>query len=54
MDENTVRTLLHAIASTPEPQARIDVGRARRRGLRRLWIRRAVAPALAMVAVRGS
>jgi hypothetical protein len=51
MDENTVRTLLRAIADTPEPSPAVDLDRARRRGLRRLWIRRCAAPALAMVAV---
>jgi len=51
MDENTVRTLLRAIADTPEPPPAVDLDRARRRGLRKLWIRRCVAPALAVVAV---
>jgi hypothetical protein len=51
MDENSVRTLLRAIADTPEPAPAIDLDRARRRGLRKLWIRRFTAPALAMVAV---
>jgi hypothetical protein len=51
MDENTVRTLLRAIADTPEPAPAVDLDRARRRGLRKLWIRRCAAPALAMVAV---
>jgi hypothetical protein len=51
MDENTVRTLLHTIADTPEPSPAVDLDRARRRGLRKLWIRRCAVPALAMVAV---
>lgn len=51
MDENTVRTLLRAVADAPEPPLSVDVERARRRGLRRLWIRRAAAPLAAMVAV---
>jgi len=53
MDETAVRTLLRAIADTPEPPALVSLDRARRRGLRRLWIRRAAAPALVMVAVAG-
>jgi hypothetical protein len=51
MDENTVRTLLRTIADSPEPPPAVDLDLARRRGLRRLWIRRCAAPALAMVAV---
>jgi hypothetical protein len=51
MDENNVRTLLHAIADTPEPAHRIDIDRARRRGRRSLRVRRLAAPALAVVAV---
>jgi hypothetical protein len=51
MDENTVRILLRVIADTPEPPPAVDLDRARRHGLRRLWIRRFAAPALAMVAV---
>jgi hypothetical protein len=51
MDETAVRTLLRAIADTPEPPPAIDLDRARRRGLRRLRIRRAAAPALAVVVV---
>jgi len=50
-DEHTVRTLLRAIASTPEPPAAVDLTAARRRGSRRLWIRRAALPALALVAL---
>lgn len=52
MDENAVRTLLRTLADAPEPQVtKIDVGQARRRGRRRLAIRRVVAPALTVVAV---
>lgn len=41
MNENNVRALLHDLADRPEPAPRIDIDRARRRGLRRLWARRA-------------
>ena len=44
MNENNLRALLHDIADRPEPAARIDIDRARRRGLRRLWARRAALP----------
>jgi hypothetical protein len=53
-DEGTVRTLLRAIADTPEPPSSVDVAAARRHGSRRLWIRRAALPALALVAVAGA
>jgi hypothetical protein len=52
-DEGTARTLLRAIADTPEPPSAVDVAAARRRGRRRLWTRRAALPALALVAVAG-
>lgn len=51
MDENNVRLLLHDIANTTEPAPRIDIDRARRVGLRRLWVRRVAIPAVAAVAV---
>ena len=56
MNENNLRALLHDIADRPEPAARIDIARARRSGLRRLWARRAalsvaVAAALALAFV---
>ena len=41
MNENNVRALLHDLADRPEPAPRIDIDRARRRGLRRRWARRA-------------
>ena len=44
MNENNLRALLHDIADRPEPAQRIDIGRARRGGLRRLWARRAALP----------
>jgi len=44
MNENNLRALLHDIADRPEPAARIDIDRARRRGLGRLWARRAALP----------
>ena len=44
MNENNVRALLHDLADRPEPAPRIDIDRARRRGLRRLWARRAAVP----------
>lgn len=53
-DEGTARTLLRAIADTPEPPPAVDVAAARRRGSRRLWTRRAALPALALVAVAGA
>jgi hypothetical protein len=53
-DEGTVRTLLRAIADTPEPPSAVDVAAARRGGSRRLWVRRAALPALALVAVAGA
>jgi len=45
VNENNVRFLLHDIADRPEPASRVDIGRARRAGLRRLWARRAAVPA---------
>jgi hypothetical protein len=44
MNENNLRALLHDIADRPEPAQKIDIDRARRRGLRRLWARRAALP----------
>jgi hypothetical protein len=44
MNENNLRALLHDIADRPEPAASIDIARARRSGLRRLWARRVVLP----------
>jgi hypothetical protein len=41
MNENSVRALLRDVADTPEPVPRISIRRARRRGLRLLWARRA-------------
>jgi len=40
MNENNVRTLLRDIAGNPQPASRISIPRARRQGLRRLWVRR--------------
>ena len=51
MNENNVRALLHDIADRPEPAARIDIDRARRRGLRRLWARRVALPAAVAAAL---
>jgi hypothetical protein len=53
-DEGTVRTLLRAIADTAEPPSAVDVAAARRRGGRRVWLRRAALPAFAVVAVAGA
>jgi len=53
-DEGTVRTLLRAIADTAEPPSAVDVAAARRRGSRRVWLRRAALPAFAVVAVAGA
>jgi hypothetical protein len=44
MNEYNLRALLHDIADRPEPAPRIDIDRARRGGLRRLWARRAALP----------
>ena len=49
MDENSVRTLLLAIADTPEPSPRISLEQALRSGRRRRLICLAAAPALAVV-----
>lgn len=51
MDEHAVRTLLRTLADTPEPPSAVDVAAARRRGRRRLRIRRVAVPLSAAVAV---
>ena len=51
MDENTVRSLLHQIAGSAGPPCSVDVGRARRAGLRRVLLRRIGAPAASVSAV---
>jgi hypothetical protein len=51
MNENNVRALLHDIADRPEPAPRIDIDRARRSGLRRLWARRVALPAAVAAAL---
>jgi hypothetical protein len=53
-EEGAVRTLLRAIADTAEPPSAVDVAAARRRGSRRLWVRRVALPAIAVVAVAGA
>jgi hypothetical protein len=53
-DEGAVRTALRDIADTPEPPSTVDVAAARRHGSRRLLIRRAAVPAIAVVAVAGA
>jgi hypothetical protein len=51
MNEDSVRMLLDRLADTEAPPARVDIGLARRKGRRRLRIRRAGAPAAAALAV---
>jgi hypothetical protein len=51
MDENTVRSLLSQIADSGGPPSSVDIGRARRAGLRRLRLRRIGAPAVSLSAV---
>lgn len=50
MDESTVRSLLHRIADSAGPPCSVDIGRARRAGLRRLMLRRIGAPAASVSA----
>jgi hypothetical protein len=51
MDENTVRSLLRRLADSDGPQSSVDVGKARRAGLRRLRLRRIGAPAASLSAI---
>jgi hypothetical protein len=51
MDENTVRSLLHRLADSDGPPSSVDVGKARRAGLRRLRLRRIGAPAASLGAI---
>lgn len=51
MDENTVRSLLSQIADSGGPPSSVDIGKARRVGLRRLLLRRIGAPAVSLSAV---
>lgn len=54
MDESSLRAMLHDIANAPEPAPRIDIARARRRGLRNLWARRAGVSVTALAVVAGA
>src|SRR5262245_10744022 len=51
MDENTVRSLLARLADSDSPPSSVDVGTARRAGLRRLRLRRFGAPAASLGAI---
>jgi hypothetical protein len=51
MDENTVRSLLRRLADSDGPSSSVDVGKARRAGLRRLRLRRIGAPAASLGAI---
>ena len=51
MDENTVRSLLIQIADSSGPPSSVDVGKARRVGLRTLLLRRIGAPAASLSAL---
>ncbi|MDR2986582.1 MAG: hypothetical protein LBV34_17260 [Nocardiopsaceae bacterium] len=51
MDEQTVRSLLDQIANSGAPPSSVDIGKARRAGLRRLVMRRIGAPAASLGAV---
>lgn len=51
MDEKTVRSLLDQIANSGGPPSSVDIGKARRAGLRRLLLRRLGAPAASLSAV---
>lgn len=53
MDEDSLREMLHDIANAPEPAPRIDIARARRRGLRSLWTRRAGVSVAALAVAAG-
>jgi hypothetical protein len=51
MDENTVRSQLARLADSDSPPSSVDVGKARRAGLRRLRLRRFGAPAASLGAI---
>jgi hypothetical protein len=51
VDENRIRSLLNQIADSGGPPSSVDIGKARRAGLRRLVLRRIGAPAVSVSAV---
>jgi hypothetical protein len=51
MDENAVRSLLGQLADTGGPPSSVDVEQAKRAGLRRLRLRRLIAPAASLGAI---
>jgi hypothetical protein len=54
VEEDGLRTMLNDLARVPAPEPRIDIARARRRGLRRLWARRAAGCAAALAVAAGA